>query len=212
MTIFFGYKMKVRDKRHDEDILNEELNPEKNIYRIPPDAKLVVDIGAHIGGTSIRCARNGSNVLAFEPEKSNYETLCHNVKINELENRIKCINLGVGTRGDKKLFLHPKISGTNSCLLNQKGLDKNNYQIASFITIKEVFKNYNIENCDLLKMDCEGGEIDIIRDIDDELASKIKQISLEFHSKKTINELIGILSRWYFPTNTKKHEWVFKKL
>jgi FkbM family methyltransferase len=209
---FFGFKFRTRVRYYDEKILAEEMDPEKNIYRIPDNIKIVIDVGAHIGGTAIRCASKGAIVYAFEPEQYNFETLKYNVKLNNLGDKIKCFNLGVGKAGITKLYVHPKASGTTSSYLQQSGLEEDKYQEIPFIRIKELFKMFEIETCDLLKMDCEGSEKDIINDLDDELANKIKQISLEFHDKHLVEEQVKKLSKWYKPENTKRYEWCFRKL
>lgn len=210
---FFGFKMRTRKRYYDEKILNEELDPQKNIYRIPENMEnmVVVDVGAHIGGTSLMTAKRGAIVFAFEPELYNYETLCYNVRRNRLHENIKCINMGVGKPGRTKLYVHDSASGTTSAYMSQRGLIEDKFQVAVFISIHDVFKDYGIEHCDLLKMDCEGGEEDIIRDMDDELASKIDQISLEFHNKSTIGELVEILSKWYTPEHLRRYEWTFRR-
>jgi len=208
---FFGFKMRTRRRYYDERIILYMMDGRDN-YRIPKDAKVVIDVGANIGCVSLMTAKNGAEVYAFEPELYNYETLCYNVKRNRLRHKIHCINQGVGKPGMTKLFIHDRNSGATSSKRYNTGLIDDRYQIASFISIKDVFKNYDIEHCDLLKLDCEGGEEDIIRDIDDELVSKIDQISVEFHNKGTMHELIKKLSTWYKPENTKRYEWVFIKL
>ncbi len=209
---FFGYKMRTRVRYYDEKILAEELDPDKNMYRIPDNLDVMIDIGAHIGGTTLRAAKAGATVFAFEPELYNYETLCYNVRRNRLHDRVHHVNQGVGKPGRTKLYVHDRSSGTTSSYLEQSGLVEDNYQITSFIDLHRVFKHYDIKHCGLLKMDCEGGEIDIIRELDDELVSRIDQISLEFHNKGTIQELVNKLSQWYKPENTRRYEWVFRKL
>ncbi len=210
---FFGFKMRTRVRYYDEKIINECLDKNKNIYQIPKDCGVVVDIGANIGSTSLLASSLGAKkIYSFEPEKYNYETLVHNVNVNGLSNKIECINNGVGKTGKQKLYVHPRMSGTTSSYCKQSGLREDLYQLVDFISIHDVFKKYNITHCDLLKLDCEGGEIDIIRDFDENLAYVVNQISLEFHDKSTINELVEKLSKWYTPKNTKKSEWVFKKI
>jgi FkbM family methyltransferase len=208
---FWGYKMLTRARYHDENVLKIELDPANNMYRIPDNSKVVIDVGAHIGGTSIRAAKLGATVYAFEPEAYNYEILCHNVRRNRVQNLVHCINLGVGVPGRSELLIHHKNSGahsSNGYNNIQSGIKP---QIIVLISIQDVFKNYNIDHCDVLKLDCEGGEIAIINRIDDELAAKIDQISVEFHDRGLVSELVQKLSQWYVPENTHRYEWVFRK-
>jgi FkbM family methyltransferase len=205
---FFGFKMLTREKYFDEHIISDEMN---NIYKIPDNPGVVVDIGAHIGMTSLLSARRGATVFAFEPEQFNYEILLYNVSINNFSDKIYCVNKGVGKPGRTKLYVHPQKSGTTSSYLEQKGLYSDLYQMVDFISIKDVFSDFNIEYCDLLKLDCEGSEEDIIRDLNG-LSERIGQISVEFHNKKIMPELIKILSQWYEGENTRKTEWIFRKI
>lgn len=211
---FFGFKMRTRRHYHDDHIIRSCLDESKNIYRIPKNPKVVIDIGANIGCISLVAARLGAeSVYSFEPASDNFETLKHNVEINGFQDKIHCINLGVGKPGETKLYIHPQNSGATSAYLAQNGAVEDNFETVKFISIRDVFKNYNIEHCDFLKMDCEGSELDIINDIDDELASRIDQISLEFHHQNSVNiQLRGRLSRWYILENTHRHEWVCTKV
>ena len=209
---FFGFKVRTRENFHDEKIINEILNEVLDIYKIPSNAKVVIDIGANIGCVSLRAARYGATVYAFEPEIYNFETLSHNVLVNNLSDKIKCINLGVGNPGETKLFMHQKNSGMISSKQQNNGLIIDNPEICNFISIKDVFNNYNIEYCDLLKLDCEGSEEDIIRDLDDDLVKKIEQISVEIHGSREVrNELLKKLSKWYTCVGISRREWVCQK-
>jgi FkbM family methyltransferase len=49
------------------------------------------------------------------------------------------------------------------------------------ITLEDVIKENKIEKIDILKVDIEGSEYDIMPNISDEVYSKIKQITIEFH-------------------------------
>lgn len=200
--------LRTRVRYFDEHIINEEL---ADPYRIPEKPEFVIDVGSHIGVTALLCAKKGADVLAFEPEKNNYETLLYNVKVNGLENKIMCVNEGVGKSGNSKLYLHRNMSGTNSTYLKQKGLNEDVYQDINILSIYEVFNKYKIKRCDLLKLDCEGSEYDIIKSLDDNIVNVIDQISVEFHDNKTTQELIDILSRWYKGENIHKSIWVWSK-
>lgn len=51
----------------------------------------------------------------------------------------------------------------------------------STISLEDIIKENNLEYIDLLKIDIEGSEYEIMPKINDEIYSKIKQITVEFH-------------------------------
>lgn len=208
---YFGFKMRTRRRYHDENIIVQCLDEERDVYRMPKEPKCVIDIGANIGCISLVSAKRGSNVIAFEPCNENYETLRYNVAVNGFEDKVKCVQLGVGRPGLTKLYVHPTNSGATSSYLEQRGLEEDKFQEVNFITIKDVFKNYEVDYCDFLKLDCEGSENDIINDFDDELASKVGQISVEFHNKHLVKPLIDKLSQWYNVEHLHRYEYTFRK-
>ena len=209
---FFGFKMLTRVRYMDESILNKEMDIDRNMYRLPKNPKVVIDVGAHIGGTSILAASMGATVYAFEPEDYNYDLLCKNVELNNIDD-IFCIKLGVGEPGKHTLFIHPRNSGAATTVEypRMRQLEQCQ-QTIEIISIHDVFERYNIEHCDVLKMDCEGGEIAILRDLDEELIKKIDRISLEFHDKDIWkDELYPKLIKYYEPEEVTRHEWTFKR-
>lgn len=52
------------------------------------ETDVVYDIGATTGEYSLKCARKGARVLAFELEAHSYEALCQHVKTNGFENQV----------------------------------------------------------------------------------------------------------------------------
>jgi len=179
-----GFYFKIRKGVWDEQILTGEVDP--NGYQVPANPKVVVDIGAHIGGTAILCASRGAKVYAYEPEKENFNLLSENVKINGLEDKIKCIKKGVGLPANRTLFLKQGNSGMAT-------LDKisEKSQMVEIIPIEEVFED--IPHCDFLKIDCEGAEYEFIFDTPFE---KIDQISMELHTGKQ-KEVVDHLEKFY---------------
>ena len=74
---FGGFNFKIRKGVWDEQILTGETNP--SYYQMPKNPKVVIDIGAHIGGTAILAASLGADVYAYEPETENFKLLSDNV-------------------------------------------------------------------------------------------------------------------------------------
>jgi FkbM family methyltransferase len=210
---FGDLKFRTRLRYYDEKILSRCLDRTADVYRVPKNANVVVDVGGNIGSISCLAAQLGAKkVISFEPCLDNYETLKYNVELNGFKDIIECVKKGVGTPNkETKLFIHPRNSGATSSKNYNTGLSEDNFEIVEFISIQDVFKDYNIDHCDMLKLDCEGGEEDIIRDLDEELINKIDQISLEFHNRDSIRELTTKLSKYYNMERTGKYEYVFKK-
>jgi FkbM family methyltransferase len=207
----FGFVFKFRRHFLDTNIIHENFC--ENNYQIPDNPKIVIDVGANIGTVSLICARKGAEVFAFEPEMSNYNLLCENVEVNGYKDRVHCLREAVGLSGDIRLYVHPLTSGGHSSYLELiPGLKAGEYQTVRSLSIAEVFEKYNIEHCSLLKLDCEGSEEVIIKDIDNDLARKIDQIAVETHDRKIESILVDHLRQWYKPerTSRRRHAWVFK--
>jgi len=61
------------------------------------DSDVFVDVGANVGSyTILACAAVGAQGYAFEPAPSAYKRLVENVRLNRLESRVTCLNVGVG--------------------------------------------------------------------------------------------------------------------
>jgi predicted RNA methylase len=63
--------------------------------------KVVTDIGAFIGDTSIYFAIKGANTMyAIEPHPGAYEELVENIRLNNLESKIIPLNVGIGYKAN----------------------------------------------------------------------------------------------------------------
>lgn len=153
----------------------------------------IIDIGANVGDTALHFAKNGANVIAFEPVKHLYNLGLENINLNsELKEKIKFVNKGVG---GKKGKLNIETVSTKSYINSN-----DNYEI-EVITIQDVLDNYNFPP-DILKMDCEGCEFEIIANSD---LSMFNDIVLEHHAEiagKDYKPLIKKLENQNFKINT----------
>jgi FkbM family methyltransferase len=140
----------------------------------------VIDVGAHVGAVSIYLGKvmPWLNIYAFEPDPDNFNRLLRNIKANGVEN-ITAINKAITADGrDVRLFRGPESnSGGASIILNGK---ENAVDVHS-TTLPEVFRQYDIKTCRLLKIDCEGAEYEIFSSLPAALWTKIKSVRGEFH-------------------------------
>jgi len=177
----------------DKYIIQDEIKDD--YYRIPKDIKIAIDIGAHIGGTTIKMARMGATVYAYEPEKSNFDLLLQNIELNNVGHRVHAFNLGIGTPGERKLFIVKENTGMNSFASHiERVAQRPDSQIAKCISLEEVMKD--IAYCDFIKFDCEGGEYEFIPQLTKELADRIGAWSGEVHFDDH-PEIINSLKRFY---------------
>ena len=128
------------------------------------DGWQVIDIGAGLGEYTLDAAHGypNSEVYAFEPFPPSYELLQTNIKQNKLEN-IKSFPQAVGPeRGLLWLDLSEeeplKLRSLDTA--NEKGID------VPAVTLADVFAQLGPEQCDLLKLDCEGAEYGILFNAD----------------------------------------------
>ena len=73
------------------------------------------------------------------------------------------------------------------------GINKYKVKTITINTIIDMIKLFGKEKIDYLKMDIEGNELEVIFDMDQEIAKKIVQMSFEFHYPKKEDLMINIL-------------------
>ncbi len=166
----------------------------KKDYGKPPAPKsVVIDIGSNIGVYALYASQSqGTLVYAYEPGSSNFAVLKENIEINGLHSRIMPFCFAIsGARGKRTLYLgtspmhsflpdsqapfHANFSDPSKHL-NQKSV------AVECISLKDAFDTNAIQRCDMLKIDCEGGEYDILYNLPHEYFSRIKNIRLEYHN------------------------------
>ncbi len=152
----------------------------------------IIDIGANVADTALHFAKNGANVIAFEPVKHLYNLGVENISLNpSLKERIKFVNKAVG---GKKGILNIETVSTKSYINSH-----DDYEI-EVITIKDILDEYNFTP-DILKMDCEGCEFEIVEKSD---LTMFNDIILEHHSEiagKDYKSIIKKLEKQNFKIN-----------
>jgi FkbM family methyltransferase len=132
-----------------------ELDIVKRWIQTSKRSNIMIDVGGHIGTTSLPYSRLFDKVYTYEPNPESYQFLTTNIRINNVTN-ITPKHCGVGSRSSKcKVVLH---GGNNSgCFYTQdseEGID--------VITLdQELYDNpYSI---DFIKIDTEGSELYVLQ-------------------------------------------------
>ena len=167
------------------------------------DSDIVIDIGAHIGLFALFASQfcKQGKIYCFEPIKENYELLVENINSNKIKNIIP-FNFAVSKESDSvKIFLNDDYSG------HSMFLETNNFVIVKSKSLLDIFSENNIQECDFLKLDCEGAEYDIINSLPSDFLNKIKKSVIEYHLADTdpqlLEQLIKKLRKCSFIVNTR---------
>lgn len=118
--------------------------------------------------------------MPFEPSSGNFKRLNHLVKVNNLKSRIKTYDFGVA-RESGELSLNIAVDSAFHTSFGHAARGEKNEMIQVY-SLKDLFKKVAIkEPIDLLKMDCEGAEMDCLLGADKETLSQVRRIEIEYH-------------------------------
>jgi len=176
-----GLKFEVRSGTCDRGIIDEIF-----AYKIysPSGFEIkendtVLDIGAQIGVFSVYAAASAKagRVYSFEPFSENYALLKRNIELNSRGN-IEPFQMAVaGTAGTKDFYISKNTGGHSFY-----GSPKQEKISVQAIALADFIKEKGLAKIDYFKMDCEGGEYDILFSLPDEILNKISKIGMEYHN------------------------------
>jgi len=149
---------------------------------------IVIDIGANIGTTSLYLAKKFPfiKIISIEPIPITYMCLVRNINANMINNIIP-LNFAVTSHENPiEIYVHYNGPAGASSIVTEE-LDNHEKLIINSITLDQVFEFFNIEQCKLLKIDCEGAEYDILYNT--KILTKVEYIRAELHFNKTFSEL-----------------------
>ena len=150
-------------------------------YIVNPDCKLIVDAGANIGSFSIFAAAQAphAKIIALEPFPNTLELLKNNIRLNNLESRVKIIPFGLGSK-DGVAFMDSNPDVPSQSIGTTETEQKDGIRVP-IKTLKTFFREEKIEHLDLFKMDIEGAEHPVISSSGREEFERVKRFSLEYH-------------------------------
>lgn len=119
------------------------------------------DIGAWIGPTAVYAATLCKQVYAFEPDEIAYSYLLQNMRLNHIEN-IEPYNFAIAPKdGEINMASHGGKQGDSmSSMINIEG--NKNYFKAKAVSWENWLKEQNPGKIDFIKIDIEGGEVEVI--------------------------------------------------
>ena len=190
-----GKKIKIPDAASFRFMYNEIFRKEIYKFYTSNEKPYIIDAGANVGLSVIyfKLLYPKSEIVAFEPDYNIFKILNYNIENFEF-NDVRTINMGLW---DSEKTLQFISEGADAGRIVTKNTKKSNTSV-KVISLKSFIKNKTV---DLLKIDIEGSEDVVIRDIKD-LLCNVDRIFIEYHSfinkKQTLNEIINILTETNF--------------
>ena len=171
-SLFFRYDLKEGEKNIMDLIKNLGIKG------------VGIDVGAWAGKYSLLMSKTAKNVVSIEPDKLNFKFLKENIKLNKINN-IQAVNAALTVSdGVKRLQVSWATAGHSL----KEGGPGYNVQCFSLSSILDEIKEQYI---DLIKMDIEGEELKILRNIGNREFERIKKWIVEVHSteRKDIDDI-----------------------
>jgi FkbM family methyltransferase len=166
-------------------------------YSFNENPKVVIDIGGHYGYFALYATRKfGSNcrILSVEPSFSNIRIFNKNIASANVKNVTLVEGALSGEDSQRDLYLS---HSQNHSLYQDYSPVKLGSENINCFTLKSLLDKYNLDQIDLLKMDCEGSEHEILLQSDKVTLSRIHYLFVEMHHithdtysiEKTLNHL-----------------------
>jgi FkbM family methyltransferase len=178
--------------RRDYDVPRMQIRPND----------IVVDIGANQGIFTCYAAYHGARVYAFEPFPQSFETLEENVRSNGFEKNVTARPWAIGAQnGTANLIYTDMLGGVmnsiNLAYCQKKNLDMQQQITVPCYTLAQIIEDMKIDRIRLCKIDCEGAELDILKQLTEKELRKIDSFVIECHPESYgLQELIGLTLNW----------------
>ena len=196
VTTKWGSKLQMhyREGRSDWNTVLAILQQDEYLFHKLPFVRGVgIDLGAHIGTATIAMASLGMQVISVEILPENIEMIQKNLDINGLKSRI--YHRAVGGNDTDILHLEYTNPSTETGFVHefigQAKVDALGPGIQT-ISLDTIFAENQINRCNILKTDCEGGEWPAFEKVSSDTLRKIDWIVGEIHGR-TRDEFVKLL-------------------
>jgi FkbM family methyltransferase len=193
------------------DLYGEFSEGEVELFRqMAKPGNVVVEVGANIGAHTVFFGRHvGSRgrVLAFEPQRVVFQTLCANVALNSLTN-VECYQQAVGDLPGSVLV--PQLDYTQEN--NYGGLELGNFTQGDSVPVVTL-DSLQLSRLNVLKIDVEGMEHSVLQGAQDTLARCRPILYVENDREDRSDQLIRLLDSleynlyWHTPPLFNPHNF-----
>lgn len=141
---------------------------------------VVVDLGGFVGDFALYAVKrlNARRVIVCEPSPRNWALLLKNIAANGYEDQIEPVNKAVTNGRDVMM----NVEAADQSMVTAYPPSAQPLAAVSGISLAKLLEEHNVESVDFLKIDCEGGEYEIIESTPSEVFRRIRNVVFEIHA------------------------------
>lgn len=165
----------------------------------PMDCKIIVDIGANEGFYAHSLAQNtDATIYSVEPNPIAYNLLCKNIELNNLTNIIP-LNYAIwSSKKETEINVIPQVTSVSTMAIVPSSfmhgaMDRVRKVPVQAITLVDLVEMYGLAHIDLLKIDVEGGELEVFKG-GLSILDIVDRIVLEYHNQRIRREVTELLT------------------
>jgi FkbM family methyltransferase len=193
----FLFNIRIDKSFQDIKIINEIIAGDqyelKELSENIPEPKIIIDVGGHIGtfGIFAKSLWPKAKIIAIEPNPINAALYRMNLKdiFNDTESVV--INKAISYSSDNTVYVGgARTTGGGVMMTKEQSMNIDNYRFSDYVvnseitTIEEILEEFKIDKVDLIKWDCEGGEIDAFKNMKLETKKKLGFMVGETHTER----------------------------
>jgi FkbM family methyltransferase len=183
-SITYFNKIEFRNLKNEifkEEIYNLDVNEDQS------GSLNIIDVGAYIGLSILyfNSRYPNAHITAFEPNPNVFPLLEENIEYNKIKN-VQLHNIAIGKDAEEReLYIESSGFAAFSTASFRKDAWNGKQKSRPIIVKTEPLSKYITKKVDLLKIDTEGTEYEILKELDESGSfSKIENLLVEYHPSK----------------------------
>lgn len=192
----FNYTLTYFDYLTALSLFEEIFVNQDYFFRSDTDSPVIIDCGSNIGMSVLffKHAYPQCSIIAFEPDKVTFEVLKDNIARNHFQNVIVFNKALYSSDGTLNFYSDPGEAGSLMMSLNPQRISGKSQLVET-----ERLSKYIESTVDLLKLDVEGAEGAVVKEIAQSGKLKfVRQMVVEYHhhledTQDSLSSLLGLL-------------------
>lgn len=158
----------------------------------------IVDCGANIGATAFLLlnAFPDARLVAIEPDAGNYDILRENLE--QFGERATALKAAVWSRDTTLRLVRGEFLDGREWTYQAKEHPDTSLEAVPAKSLPTLLGELEAESIDLLKVDIEGGELDLLSGEPQSWLPRVRNVSIELHGEESTRAFFSAMSRYDF--------------